>query len=159
TEATRALLSPQAVAAWAMLVVAFFTVWWPVFLLLFVPVLAATAALIPVSLGKSRPVDSTSTPSLVGVYAIAPAAVLVVLLLAEPAFASWSAFVVAVVPLLVLPDAVLFGLRPPRQLTTIPLHRILRVFGLVSAAVFIGLLTLRPSVWLPLRTITFTGTP
>ena len=53
----------------------------------------------------------------------------------------WTAFVIVLVPLLVL------------------LSRTLRVFGLVAAAAFIGLLTLSPTVWLPLRQIEFTGAP
>jgi len=36
-----------------MVITAFFTIWWPVFLLLLVPVLATTGALIPVAFGKS----------------------------------------------------------------------------------------------------------
>ena len=97
--ARRALFSPQAVFAWAMTVTAFFTIWWPIFLLLFVPVLLTTVALARRSRALRAPYD------------------------------------------------------------TLPLRRMLRVLGLVGAAVFVGLLTLRPSVWLPLRTITFTGMP
>jgi hypothetical protein len=93
--ARRALFSAQAAFAWAMTVTAFFTIWWPVFLLLFVPVLATTIAL----------------------------------------------------------------LRRRAAYGTLPLHSTLRVFGLIGAAVFVGLLTLQPTVWLPLRTITFTGPP
>ena len=37
--AQRGLFSPQALWAWAMIVTAFFTVWWPIFLVLLVPVL------------------------------------------------------------------------------------------------------------------------
>jgi hypothetical protein len=91
--ATRALLCPQAILAWALIVMAFFTVWWPIFLVLLLPVLFVTGVLIAQSLGR-------------------------------------------------------------RLLATVPLRRTLRVFGLVAAAVFVGLLTLEPSVWLPLRTIT-----
>jgi hypothetical protein len=100
--AWRALFSAQAVFAWAMTVTAFFTVWWPIFLLLFIPVLATTVAL-------GRRLRARRRRS-----------------------ASYE---------------------------TLPLRRMLRVFGLIGAAVFVGLLTLQPSVWLPLRKITFTGTP
>jgi hypothetical protein len=99
--ASRALNSPQAVFAWAMTVTAFFTIWWPIFLLLFLPMLVTTVALARrARAGKTR--------------------------------AAYE---------------------------TLPLRRMLRFFGLAGAAVFVGLLTLRPSVWLPLRTITFAGTP
>jgi hypothetical protein len=95
-KASRALFSPQAVWTWAMVVTAFFTIWWPIFLLLFLPVLAATVALARVARGGAAG-------------------------------------------------------------TTLPLSRSLKVFGLAGAAVFVGLLTLAPTVWLPLRTITFTS--
>jgi hypothetical protein len=99
--ARRALFSAQAAFVWAMTVTAFFTIWWPVFLLLFVPVLATTVVLTRRSRGQRKRV----------------------------------------------PD------------DTFPLRAMLRIFGLVGAAVFVGLLTLQPTVWLPLRTITFAGTP
>ena len=60
--------------------------------------------------------------------------------------------------LVVTPEAVLFGLRP-RARGTLPLLRALKVFGLVAAAVSIALPTLAPTVWLPLRKVTFTGPP
>jgi hypothetical protein len=100
--ARRALLSPQAAFAWAMTVTAFFTIWWPIFLLLFLPVLATTVALVRRARARRRQLA---------------------------------------------------------QYETLPLRTTLRVFGLIGAATFVGLLTLQPSVWLPLRTITFTGTP
>jgi hypothetical protein len=100
--ARRGLLSPQAAFAWAMIVTAFFTIWWPIFLLLFLPVLATTVALVRRARARRRQLESYET---------------------------------------------------------LPLRTTLRVFGLVGAAVFVGLLTLQPSVWLPLRKITFTGTP
>ena len=71
---------------------------------------------------------------------------------------SWASFVILLVPLVVLPEAVLYGLRPHER-ATLPVSRTLRVFGLVAAAAFIGILTLSPSVWLPLRQITFIGDP
>jgi len=101
--AKRALLSPQAAFAWAMTVVAFLTIWWPIFLLLFLPVLATTVALLRRSRARTR--------------------------------------------------------RPLAPYETLPLRTTLRTFGLVGAAFFVGLLTLQPTVWLPLRTITFTSTP
>ncbi len=101
--ARRALFSPQAAFAWAMTVTAFLTIWWPIFLLLFVPVLATTAALVRRSRARTR--------------------------------------------------------GPLAPYETLPLRTTLRTFGLVGAAFFIGLLTLQPTVWLPLRKITFTGTP
>ena len=154
-DAERALFSPQAVWAWAMVVMAFFTIWWPVFLVLFVPVLAATGALIPVALGASGVSRRT--------VALVRGAVAVVAARARARgggglAVSWSSLVIVLVPLVVTPEAVLFGLRP-RARGTLPLRRTLKVFGLVAAAVFIGLLTLAPTVWLPLRTVTFNGPP
>jgi hypothetical protein len=154
------LLSPQALWAWAMIVMAFFTVWWPIFLLLLVPVLAATAALIPLSLRTEHPgVTASSRRRMLVVYALVPAALVCVMLAAKLAAGfSWPVFFVVLVPLIVVPEAVIFGLRPPTS-ATIGLSRALKVFGLTAAAVFVGLLTLAPTVWLPLRTITFTGEP
>jgi len=101
--ARRALFSPQAAFAWAMTVTAFLTIWWPIFLLLFVPVLATTVALLRRSHARTR--------------------------------------------------------RPIAPYETLPLRATLRTFGLVGAAFFVGLLTLQPTVWLPLRTVTFAGPP
>jgi hypothetical protein len=158
--ARRGLLSPQALWAWAMTVMAFFTVWWPVFLVLLVPVLAATVALVPLSLRAEGPtVTAGSRRRNVAAYALVPAAAAGALLVVKLLSAlSWPAFAVVLVPLVVVAEAALFGVRPPVG-TTIPLSRALKVFGLVGAAIFIGLLTLAPTVWLPLRTITFTGKP
>ncbi len=153
-EAERALFSPQAVWAWAMIVMAFFTIWWPVFLVLFVPMVAATGALIPVALGASG--VSRRTVALVrGAVAVAALALVIA---AAAGSLSWASLAIVLVPLIVTPEAVLFGLRP-RARGTLPLRRTLKVFGLVAAAVFIGLLTLAPTVWLPLRTVTFNGPP
>jgi hypothetical protein len=152
--ATRALFSPQAVWAWAMIVMAFFTIWWPVFLVLFVPVLAATGALIPVALGSSG-VSRRTVAIVRGAVAVAGIALLVA---AAADALSWASFAIVLVPLVVVPEAVLFGLRP-RTRGTVPLRRTLKVFGLAAAAAFIGLLTLAPTVWLPLRQVTFVGTP
>lgn len=89
TAAHAALVSPQAFLAWAMIVMAFFTISWPIFLAFFLPIASATFLL------------------LCGPMTLAAA------------------------------------LRPT-----------LRAFGLGAAAVSIGFLTLTPSVWLPLRTVT-----
>ncbi len=159
-QARHGLLSPQAVWAWAMIVAAFFTVWWPIFLVLLVPVLATTAALATLSVREQPPVARSFSPrrKLV-VYALVPLAVVVFLLVVKVALGlSWAAFTIVLVPLLVLPEAVLFAWQPPAGIT-IALSRTLKIFGLVAAAVFIGLLTLAPTVWLPLRTITFTAEP
>jgi hypothetical protein len=152
--AERALFSPQAVWAWAMAVMAFFTIWWPVFLVLFVPVLAATGALIPVALGAAG--VSRRTAKVVRVAYLAAAVALVIAAAADAI--SWASFVIVLVPLVVVPEAMLFGLQP-RARGTVPLRRTLKVFALVAAAVFIGLLTLAPTVWLPLRAVTFNGPP
>jgi hypothetical protein len=152
--ARRGLYSPQAVWAWAMIVTAFFTVWWPVFLLLLVPVLATTGAVVPVAVGASG-----SSPATTRTVRIAVAVVAIALVGAAAASAiSWATFVILLVPFVVLPEAILYGLRPHGR-ATLPLGSALRVFGLVAAALFIGLLTLAPTVWLPLREVTFTGTP
>jgi hypothetical protein len=153
-DARRGLFSPQAVWAWAMAVTAFFTIWWPVFLVLLVPVLAVTGALVPVALHKSG--TSRGAARIVRACVAVAAAALVVATVAGAI--PWTACVILLVPLLVLPEAVLYGLRPHER-ATLPLSRALRVFGLVAAAAFIGLLTLSPNVWLPLRQIEFTGTP
>jgi hypothetical protein len=89
--------------------------------------------------------------------AVAVAAVALVIAAATGAI-SWASFVIVLVPLVVVPEAALFGLRP-RARGTVPLRRTLKVFGLAAAAAFIGLLTLSTTVWLPLRAITFTHTP
>ena len=153
-DARRGLFSPQAVWAWAMAVTAFFTIWWPVFLVLLVPVLAVTGALVPVALHRSGTSRSAATVVRACVAVAAVALLITTLAGAIPR----TAFVIVLVPLLVLPEAVLYGLRPHER-ATLPLSRTLRVFGLVAAAAFIGLLTLSPSVWLPLRQIEFTGAP
>jgi hypothetical protein len=152
--AERALFSPQAVWAWAMIVMAFFTIWWPVFLVLFVPVLAATGALIPVALGASG-VSPRTAAVVRGVVAVAVVALIVAAVVDA---ISWASLVIVLVPIVVVPESVLFGLRP-RARATVPLRRTLKVFALVAASVFIGLLTLAPTVWLPLRTVTFNGPP
>ena len=153
-DARRGLFSPQAVWAWAMMVMAFFTIWWPVFLVLLVPVLATTGALVPVALGASG-ISLRTTRIVRGVVAVAAVALLIAALVGAM---SWASFVILLVPLVVLPEAVLYGLRPHER-ATLPVSRTLRVFGLVAAAAFIGILTLSPSVWLPLRQITFIGDP
>lgn len=152
-DARRALFAPQALWVWAMLVTAFFTVWWPVFLLLLIPVLATTAALVPLSIGR------TTTASRHRGRAIASAAVVTVAVIAALlAGASWAGVVICLVMLVVLVEGIHLG-RRPREGARLRLRSALRVFGLAAAATFIGLLALQPNVWLPLRTITFTGTP
>jgi hypothetical protein len=64
---------------------------------------------------------------------------------------------VLLVAVVVLVEALLFGWWPTTA--AIPLGRTLKIFGLAAAAVFIGLLALAPTVWLPLRKITVTGEP
>ena len=152
--ARRGLFSPQAVFAWAMAVTAFFTIWWPVFLVLFVPVLAVTGALVPVALYKS----GTSRSAARIVHACVAVGALALLIATLAGAIPWTAFLIVLVPLVVLPEAVLYGLRPHER-ATLPMGRALRVFGLVAAAAFIGLLTLSASVWLPLRQVEFTGRP
>lgn len=97
TAAQAALLSPQAFLAWAMIVMAFFTISWPIFLALFLPVAFATYLLLRVSAGQTKELTARLRPGL-------------------------------------------------------------RAFGLGAAAVSIGFLTLTPSVWLPLRTVTVAPT-
>lgn len=163
--ATRGLFSAQAVLAWAMIVMAFFTIWWPVFLLLLVPVLSATGALLAQSLRRSDTTDTAddTKPTISRrrklTFGLVAGAVLLVLLIVKAAAGiSWPAFFVLLVPIVVLPEAFLFGWWASTG-ATIPLRRTLRVFGLAAAAVFIGLLTLAPTVWLPLRTISVTAEP
>jgi hypothetical protein len=91
--ALEALRSPQAVLAWALVVMAFFTISWPIFLALFLPLAGATYVLLRESRGRRLELTRSLRPAL-------------------------------------------------------------RAFGLAAAAVSIGYLTLTPSVWLPLRTIT-----
>jgi hypothetical protein len=91
--ARAALNSPQAALAWSLTVMAFFTISWPIFVALVVPVAYSTIVLVRESRGRRT--------------------------------------------------ARLTRLRPW-----------LRGFGLAAAAVSIGFLTLTPSVWLPLRTMT-----
>jgi len=152
-EAQRGLFSPQALWAWAMIVTAFFTVWWPIFLVLLVPVLGTTTALVSLSLGRPTRQSSVvreSVPSL----ALVAAAVIGKFVVGY----SWQGLVVCVVPLVVIVEAFRFP-RRPRSQAALPLRGPLKVFALVAAATFIGLLTLQPNVWLPLRTITFKGAP
>jgi hypothetical protein len=149
-QARRGLVSPQAAWAWAMIVMAFFTVWWPVFLVLLLPVLLTTAMLTAVSLPAD---DRAPTGRKLALYALGSAAVVVIMKLALGF--SWARLVVGVVPLLLVPAGVWFGLQRP----SIRLGPLMKVFGLAAAATFIGLLTLAPTVWLPLRTITFTAQP
>lgn len=93
--AARALLSPQAGFAWAMVTMTFFTVSWPIFLFLLVPALYVTVALARRS--RARRQD-------------------------QPPF--------------------------PRM------RRWVKGLAGTAAALAVGFLTLAPSVWLPLRTIT-----
>jgi len=65
--ARRALFSPQAAFAWAMTVTAFLTIWWPIFLLLFVPVLATTVALLRRSHARTRRPIAPSRPDTLGI--------------------------------------------------------------------------------------------
>jgi hypothetical protein len=151
----RALFSPQAGFAWAMVVTAFFTIWWPVFLLLLVPVLASTTVL-GVRWWRDRKERRISRGRLAAelvVVSLLIAALLVVLLLETGL--EWPAFVVLLVPLVVLAASFDYGWS--RRKPPLRLRATLRVFGLVAAAVFVGILTLEPSVWLPLRKITFVG--
>jgi hypothetical protein len=152
--AVRGLYSPQAIFAWAMMVMAFFTIWWPVFLALLVPVLATTGAIAPLAIGASR-VPKRSTSILHGLVAAAGVALVVA---TATSTISWATLVILLVPLLVLSEAVRYGLRAHER-AMLPLSATLRTFGLVAAAAFIGLLTLAPTVWLPLRKVTFVGTP
>ena len=154
-DARRGLFSPQAVWAWAMAITAFFTIWWPVFLLLLVPVLATTGALIPVAFGKSGGASRRTAALVRGAVAVTAGALLLAALVGS---IPWTAFAIVFVPVVVLPEAVLYGLKPHAR-ATLPLRRALQVFGLLAAAAFVGVLTLSSNVWLPLRQITFTGTP
>jgi hypothetical protein len=157
-EASSALFAPQAVFAWGMVVVAFFTIWWPVFLILLVPVLGTTAALSARWARGSRPRDAPSPRRKGAVATLLVAGTVVILLVAKAAAGiSWSAFVVLLVPSVVLIGGFLLGWW--RSLVGVRLRGTVRVFGLLAAAVFVGILALEPSVWLPLRTITFLGTP
>ena len=150
----RSLLSPQAVWVWAMMAMAFFTIWWPVFLLLFAPVVATTVMLVAVALGTSG-VSRRAT----NVVRAAVVVVSVALLIAAATSAiTWACFVLLLVPVVLVPEAVLRGLRPHAR-SSIRLKALMKGFGLATAAAFIGVLTLGTTVWLPLRTITFAGTP
>ena len=154
--ARRALLSPQALLAWGLIVMAFFTIWWPVFLILLAPVLSATGALFSQSFRRPG-ARVTLARDKVATLVLVPAALFLALLVAKfVAGFSWPAFVVGLVPLLVLPESLLLGCWPIPG-TAIPLRRTLRVFGLVAAVAFIGFLTLSSNVWLPLRSITLVG--
>jgi hypothetical protein len=150
----RGLYSPQAIFAWAMMVMAFFTVWWPVFLALLVPVLATTGAIAPLAVGASGK-PQRSTGMLRGLVAVIAVALVVA---AATSTISWATLVILLVPLVILTEALRYGLRPHER-AMLPLSATLRTFGLVAAAAFIGLLTLAPTVWLPLRKVTFVGTP
>jgi hypothetical protein len=157
--ATRGLLSPQAALSWAMIVTAFFTIWWPVYLVLLVPVLATTVVLLPQSLGLHRTAEEPISKRFkLAWFGAVPAGVLVGLLIVKPFLISWPAFFVLLVPMLIVPAALAFSWWAPKG-ATMPLRRTLRAFGLVTAVAFIGFLTLAPNVWLPLRTITVVGTP
>jgi hypothetical protein len=157
--AKRALLAPQAALAWSLTVMAFFTIWWPVFLILLVPVLATTVALVPQALGLERADGAKTPPGAVLVWGVAPALAIDALLVTKAVGAiSWPAFIIILTPALVIPAALIYGWVNPGG-AGIPLRRTLKSFGLVAAAVFIGVLTLSSSVWLPLRLITLTGTP
>lgn len=157
--ATRALLAPQAGLAWSMTVVAFFTIWWPVFLILLVPMLATTAALLPQALGHERKTAAKTRAGAVVLWGVAPTTAVAALLVTKALGAiSWPAFIVILTPALVLPEALVYGWLKPGG-AGIPLRRTLKSFGVAAAAIFIGVLTLSSSVWLPLRLITVTGTP
>jgi len=121
-------------------------------------VLAATGALAAQSL-EWRPSWTGSRRRALGILAALAAAIVVALLILRAAgVVSWAGFFVLAVPLLVAPAGVWFGwLTEPG--TMAPVRRTLRVFGLAAAATFIGLLTLLPTVWLPLRAVTVTGAP
>jgi len=152
-DAAKALGSAQAVFAWAMLVMAFFTVWWPVFLILVAPVLAITVALAVLwARGPRRSPASTRQTVLLSVVP----AVLVLLVLASLAAAGtagWAACLVLGVLLVVILEAAAFGWCTSSA--DLRLRETMRVFGLLAAAVFVGILTLEASVWLPLRLVTF----
>lgn len=157
--AGRALLAPQAAFAWAMTVTAFFTVWWPVFLILLVPVLATTGTLLPQSLGHHRSGAARGRWRTVALWAAAPAVAITALLVAKAVgVISWPALLVALTPALVLPEALIYGWAQPAG-AGMPLRRTLKAFGVAAAAIFVGLLTLSSSVWLPLRQITLVGEP
>jgi hypothetical protein len=154
-DAAEALGSAQAVFAWAMLVMAFFTIWWPVFLILVAPVLAITVVLATrwARGPRPRPVSKGVTAAL---FVVPPALLLVVLgTLAAAGVVGWAASVVLGVLLVVVAEAAAFGWCS----SSVDLHLrgTMRVFGLLAAAVFVGILTLESSVWLPLRRITFVG--
>jgi hypothetical protein len=154
-EIRRALFSPQAAFAWAMVVTAFFTIWWPVFLILLVPVLASTAAL-GARWARGPAAGEVERRRLAWELVLPPlviTTVLVVLLVATGL--EWPAFFILLVPLVVLSAALVFGWS--RRQPALRLRAALRVFGLVAAAVFVGILALEPSVWLPLRKVTFVG--
>jgi hypothetical protein len=155
-EASRGLFSAQAIFAWAMLVMAFFTIWWPVFLVLLVPALATTAALL-VQIVPPLPSGASGVWRLMVAVLLALLVIAAVLVLTLMVGITWLGVVVLLVPLVVILAALGFGRSQKRHV--IPLRAPMRVFGLVAAAVFVGILTLEPSVWLPLRTITFVGTP
>jgi hypothetical protein len=144
----RALFCAQSFCAWAFAIIAFFTIWWPVFLLLAFPVLATTAALALQYWGPRTP-----TPALRVLLALALAGVTAAVIgLQERLGLSWAGLVV--IPVLFAAVITPIVLSSRRFDAVVPLRRPLRVFGLVGAAVFIGILTLEPSVWLPLRAIT-----
>jgi hypothetical protein len=147
----RALFCPQSFCAWAFTVMAFFTIWWPVFLLLCVPVLATTAALSAHYLGLRTP------PSGLRVLLVLLGGGIVgtAIGLQDRFNLSWAGLVV--IPVLVVAVLIPIVLSSQRFAAVVPVRRALRAFGLVGAAVFIGILTLEPSVWLPLREITVQG--
>jgi hypothetical protein len=152
----KALGSAQAIFAWAMLVVAFFTVWWPVFLILAAPLLATTVALCVLALRGTRE-PSNSQLLRVAAFTVPSVLVLVVTLsLLAAGVILWPTCVVLAVLFIVVALSAAFGWWPRR----VPhLRTAMRVFGLVAAAIFVGILALEPSVWLPLREVTFVGRP
>lgn|GEM_PF-5295673 len=147
----RALFCPQSFCAWAFTVMAFFTIWWPVFLLLSVPVLATTTALTTHYFGlRTPPLGLRGLSVLLGGGIVGTA-----IGLQDRLDLSWAALVV--IPVLVAAVLIPIVLSSQRFAAVVPVRRALRAFGLVGASVFIGILTLEPSVWLPLREITQKG--
>lgn len=150
----RALFSPEAVFAWALAVMAFFTIWWPIFVALLVPVLATTSTLVVQYFQGSA--HRPTSPAQKRALAVAGDVILVLAIaLMGHLGVSWPAVLVIVVPVVAVVAPIIAG--PPQVGAGLPLARTLRTFGLVAAAVFIGILTLQPSVWLPLRTISVKG--
>jgi hypothetical protein len=152
--ARTALLAPQAAFAWSMIIVAFFTVWWPVFLILLAPLLATTAALLPHAIAENRRAP-TSNSAKFALSAVCPVLAIVGLATARLVDGlSWPALIVLLLLILLGPSTLVYGWF--QSGAGVPLRGSLKAFGIAAAAVFIGLLTLSASVWLPLRVITIT---